>query len=110
MVMAAWMPWTVVSRSRLMSLIMTFMLEPAKLQMNCASASGTSTCRNALDGRPVVLASATSHLLPRNQDATATAGYAEVSDRHPRFCLRTLWLSYRSIMASVPQRGFTQWR
>jgi hypothetical protein len=27
-------PWTVVSRSWLMSLIMTFMFEPAKLQMN----------------------------------------------------------------------------
>ena len=27
-------PWTVVCRSWLMSLIMTFMFEPAKLQMN----------------------------------------------------------------------------
>ena len=35
-------PWTVVSRSLLMSVIITFMFEPAKLQMNCASASGTS--------------------------------------------------------------------
>ena len=38
-------PWTVVPRSVLMSLIITFMFEPAKLQMNCASASGTSTRR-----------------------------------------------------------------
>jgi hypothetical protein len=29
-----------------MSLIMTFMFEPAKLQMNCASASGTSIFRS----------------------------------------------------------------
>ena len=50
--MAIWTPWTVVSRSSLMSLIMTFMLEPAKLQMNCASASGTSICRIPAVGRP----------------------------------------------------------
>ena len=41
--MAICTPCTVVSRSSLMSLIMTFMFEPAKLQMNWASASGTST-------------------------------------------------------------------
>ncbi len=41
-VMAICTPWTVVSRSVLMSVIITFMFEPAKLQMNCASASGTS--------------------------------------------------------------------
>jgi hypothetical protein len=29
------------------------MFEPAKLQMNCAKAKGTSTLRKALDGRPV---------------------------------------------------------
>ena len=39
-VIASWTPWTVVSRSSLMSLIITFMFEPAKLQMNWASASG----------------------------------------------------------------------
>ena len=39
-------PWTVVSRSWLMSLIITFMFEPAKLHMNWASASGTSTARS----------------------------------------------------------------
>ena len=33
-VIAVWTPWTVVSRSSLMSLIITFMFEPAKLQMN----------------------------------------------------------------------------
>src|SRR5213076_2797356 len=54
-VIAVWTPLTVVSRSLLMSLIITFMFEPAKLQMNCASASGTSTCRNAGGGRPATL-------------------------------------------------------
>ena len=38
-------PWTVVSRSSLMSVIITFMFEPAKLQMNWASARGTSSLR-----------------------------------------------------------------
>src|SRR5690348_13885172 len=35
-----------------MSLIITFMLEPAKLQMNCANASGSSARRSAARGRP----------------------------------------------------------
>src|SRR3954469_7934303 len=39
-VIAVCTPLTVVSRSSLMSLIITFMFEPAKLQMNCARASG----------------------------------------------------------------------
>ena len=41
-------PWTVVFRSWLMSLIMTFMFEPAKLQMNWARASGSSILRSPL--------------------------------------------------------------
>jgi hypothetical protein len=53
-VIAICTPSTVVSRSLLMSLIMTFMLEPAKLQMNCASARGRSTLRRAPDGRPTL--------------------------------------------------------
>ena len=44
-VIAVWTPLTVVSRSSLMSLIITFMFEPAKLQMNCASASGAISRR-----------------------------------------------------------------
>src|SRR5829696_5298527 len=44
-VIAVCTPWTVVSRSVLMSLIITFMLEPAKLQMNWARARGTSSLR-----------------------------------------------------------------
>ena len=35
-----------------MSLIITFMFEPAKLQMNWASASGSSARRSAGDIRP----------------------------------------------------------
>src|SRR3954454_16344353 len=38
-------PFTSVFRSWLMSLIITFMFEPAKLQMNCASASGAMNAR-----------------------------------------------------------------
>ena len=38
-----------------MSLIITFMFEPAKLQMNCASASGISTRRKAGVGFPDVV-------------------------------------------------------
>src|SRR5215203_10118 len=46
-VIASCTPWTFVSRSSLMSLIITFMFEPAKLQMNCASASGSKNLRRA---------------------------------------------------------------
>src|SRR6266487_2834847 len=62
-VIATCTPCTVVSKSVLMSLIITFMFEPAKLQMNWARASGTSTLRNALDGRPAAPPSATCTLL-----------------------------------------------
>ena len=51
-VMAICTPWTVVSRSSLMSVIITFMFEPAKLQMNWARAKGASTRRRLPDGRP----------------------------------------------------------
>ena len=43
--MAVCTPCTVVFRSLLMSLIITFMFEPAKLQMNCARASGRRILR-----------------------------------------------------------------
>ena len=55
-VMLTWMPWTVVSRSRDMSLIITFMFEPAKLQMNCASASGAMRRRTLARDTPAVAA------------------------------------------------------
>ena len=44
-VIVAWTPLTVVSRSSVMSLIITFMFEPAKLHMNWASASGARNLR-----------------------------------------------------------------
>src|ERR1044071_1926481 len=46
-VIAACTPWTVVFKSLVMSLIITFMFEPAKLQMNCASASGARNLRRS---------------------------------------------------------------
>ena len=46
-VIVACTPATVVSRSSVMSLIITFMFEPAKLQMNWASASGARNLRRA---------------------------------------------------------------
>ena len=39
-------PWTFVPRSLLMLLMATFMLEPAKLQMNWARARGISIRRS----------------------------------------------------------------
>src|SRR5688572_31582919 len=56
-VIAVCTPFTVVSRSSLMSLIITFMFEPAKLQMNWASASGRIRRRADASGRPGVDAS-----------------------------------------------------
>ena len=58
-VIAVCTPFTVVSRSSLMSVIITFMFEPAKLQMNCASASGTSTLRRSAGERLPLVASVT---------------------------------------------------
>src|SRR5580765_6486392 len=55
-VIAVWTPCTVVFRSSLMSLIITFMFEPAKLQMNWASANGNNARRNAGDIRPPLTA------------------------------------------------------
>jgi hypothetical protein len=60
-VIVAWTPWTDVSRSSLMSLIITFMFEPAKLQMNWASASGTSICLGETV-RPVIVSSSVTGL------------------------------------------------
>ena len=50
-VIAVCTPLTLVSRSWLMSLIITFMFEPAKLQMNWASASGRISRRAAATER-----------------------------------------------------------
>ena len=51
-VIAVCTPCTVVSRSLLMSVIITFMFEPAKLQMNCASASGRINLRGEIPAAP----------------------------------------------------------
>jgi hypothetical protein len=53
-VIAVCTPLTVVFRSSLMSVIITFMFEPAKLQMNCASASGRISLRADASGRSTV--------------------------------------------------------
>ena len=50
-------PFTVVSRSSLMSVIITFMFEPAKLQMNWASARGRINLLGDITTRPEVRAS-----------------------------------------------------
>ena len=50
-VIAVCTPPTVVSRSVLMSVIITFMFEPAKLQMNWASASGSRMRRGEMPKR-----------------------------------------------------------
>src|SRR6478672_13406591 len=55
-VIVVWTPLTVVSRSSLMSVIITFMFEPAKLQMNCASASGRTNLRAESPGLAVASA------------------------------------------------------
>ena len=67
-VIATCTPCTVVSRSLLMSVIITFMFEPAKLQMNCASASGTRIFRREPDGRPTLTRSAMSRNISRSLD------------------------------------------
>src|SRR4051794_8448667 len=59
-VIVACTPVTVVFRSSVMSLIITFMFEPAKLQMNCARASGASSLRAERGGDAVLIA----HRLP----------------------------------------------
>ncbi len=50
--MAVCTPLTSVFRSSLMSAIITFMFEPAKLQMNCASASGRISLLGDIAVRP----------------------------------------------------------
>ena len=56
-VIAVWTPFTVVPRSSLMSVIITFMFEPAKLQMNWASARGRINLRGEITELPRVTAS-----------------------------------------------------
>src|SRR5437764_12760731 len=80
-VIAVWTPLTVVSRSLLMSLIITFMFEPAKLQMNCASASGRRTFRRARDGRPLAVPGSTMlHQPPKVGGLSASAACPSPGD------------------------------
>ena len=66
--------WMVVFRSVLMSLIMTFMFEPAKLQMNCASASGISIFRSdARSSWATVLVIAAHHHVADDRSRSARA-------------------------------------
>ena len=66
-----------------MSVIITFMFEPAKLQMNCASARGTRMRRSEPDGRPTLTPSATSRRLSaatevrRNEHIAATPSFRD---------------------------------
>ena len=57
-VITVWTPFTSVFRSLLMSAIITFMFEPAKLQMNWASASGAINRRALRSASPVARPSA----------------------------------------------------
>src|SRR3954471_15012527 len=63
-VIAVWTPLTSVPRSLLIDAIITFMFEPAKLQMNCASASGARTAPTPWVGRVAASLRATVNLLP----------------------------------------------
>ena len=56
-------PFTSVFRSLLMSEIITFMFEPAKLQMNWASASGAINRRALRSASPVARPSAAEELI-----------------------------------------------
>ena len=80
-------PWTVVFKSWLMSVIITFMFEPAKLAMNCANASGINIRRNAGDIiRPLDTSATTASLhhsaQPRHQSC-AVRRHAQVGPPQP---------------------------
>src|SRR4051794_1074536 len=118
-VIAACTPVTVVFRSSLMSLIITFMFEPAKLQMNWASASGTSTRRRALavvpdeaviwppsrPGQPVT-SSATGDWHAREQGCWENGTYGSEQDEDQggrRLPLRA-WTQLRRVLRTGPPR------
>src|SRR6266566_6762416 len=69
-VIAICAPCTVVFRSLLMSVIITFMFEPAKLQMNWASARGRINLLGDITARPEIRASlaATGFSVTRSHD------------------------------------------
>ena len=83
-VIVACTPLTVVSRSSLMSLIITFMFEPAKLQMNWARASGARSLRDETPGAVVALDSpprAFDRSSPGLSGATAGGAFAGTPPR-----------------------------
>ena len=80
-VMTVCTPCTVVSRSVLMSVIITFMFEPAKLQMNWASASGTNILRSE-PGRRGDERSGTG--FARSHDVPVRVSYSSPADLYHR--------------------------
>ena len=98
-VIAVWTPLTVVSRSSLMSVIITFMFDPAKLQMNCASASGRISRRADASGRSGVSASLTDaepSLTPRLS--------SRLGNRHRRYDQREVAERLREVADLPPPR------
>ena len=83
-VIAVCTPFTVVSRSSLMSVIITFMFEPAKLQMNCARARGRINLRGDTAGCSESTPSClpTDHVFPLTTGNAVT--WSRVFERHQR--------------------------
>src|SRR5207247_9022765 len=82
---ALWTPFTVVARSSLISVISTFIFEPAKLQMNWASASGRINLLGDITARPEVRTSlaATGFSVTRSHDRNGVSDEAPTTDRVP---------------------------
>src|SRR5205809_3392142 len=76
-VIAVWTPFTVVSRSSLMSVIITFIFEPAKLQMNWATARGRINLLGDITARSEIRASlaATGFSVTRAPDADGVTAW-----------------------------------
>ena len=83
-VIAVCTPCTSVFRSLLMSVIITFMFEPAKLQMNWASASGRINLRGEISARPGARASLAATGLPVTRSLHRSGWSAYGDDRSMR--------------------------
>ena len=88
-VIAVCTPLTVVFRSSLMSVIITFMFEPAKLQMNWASASGRISLRGDTTGEAAMTAS-----LATRSDARCVSNHIDAFSRQ---CPQSRPASWRPI-------------
>ena len=88
-VIAVCTPFTVVFRSSLMSVIITFMFEPAKLQMNWASASGRINLRGDTTGEVAMTAS-----LATRSDARCVSNHIDAFSRQ---CPRRVPVFWRPI-------------